>query len=140
MEAAQESIGMVGGKIRDDTLTFAEAMALDPGEVEVEIYCGPVPSTKWLSLSVAQDAVAVSMLRQSKFRRYRPKRSRVEEMACPNTNGIRSDVAIQMMLDREQAMTEAIRAVADWLAQVEAGHMIEHDLPGRVRREFLEPR
>lgn len=67
--------GSFAGKVRDNTLKFAEAMALDPSDVEAEV------NGTWRPLLDVEEDFSIRQLRKCKFRRSRPRRSRVEEMA-----------------------------------------------------------
>ena len=124
------------GWTRDD-LTFAEAMALDPSEVEV-LDNVPANAPRWKLLAACLDGFTMSWFRTARFRRARPRRSRVQEMAEEHYESTRAGVDITEFVSA--GMTRAIRAVCEWLRTSEAGHMIDHDLPGQVEREFLEPR
>lgn len=90
----------------DDSLTFAEAMALDPSEVEGQF------GEKWWHLDDRRVAATLTLdvLRHCEFRRSRPKRSRVEEMAEQHfKNGTHENYVAQ------KAATETIRSVCKWL-------------------------
>ena len=118
-----------------DGLTFAEAMALDPSEVEV-LDNVPANAPRWKLLAACLDGFTMSWFRTARFRRARPRRSRVQEMAVDFLHEERGGNEAHTSM----AMTTAVRAVCEWLRTSEAGHMINHDLPGQVECEFLEPR
>ena len=97
-----------------ECLTFAEAMALYPSEVEFQL----TGCQGWSPMRLAGD-VKLESLREGKFRRSRPKRSRVQEM-------------FPSLIQREGAET-AIRAVLDYLNRNGYGDC-------NIERHFLEPR
>ena len=110
----------------DDCLTFAEAMALDPSEVEWKINCD------WLRLGTD---VTLGELRVASFRRLsRPRKSRVQEMAeekrATHTPALFVETAVKYM-------TDAIRVVCEYLRnETGAGGCYARD----IERHFLEPR
>jgi hypothetical protein len=104
-----------------DSLTFAEAMALDPSEVEGEYPGGGVP---WQLLTVLEGCT-VKFLRTCTFRRARPKRSRVQEL-CEQA----------VMESGVSVGTRAIRAVCEYLRK-QGGY---GPAPDDIEHEFLVPR
>ena len=122
-------------------LAFAEAMALDPSEVEVWAKGGweplhrrpDYPTGDWV----------LSFLRQAKFRRRaRPKRSRVQEMAEAHMS---DDPRAALLIDGTfQAWGEqVIRAVCEHLpGAIMENRKQECELTvvGLVLRHFLDPR
>ena len=111
-----------------ECLTFAEAMALYPSEVEFQL----TGCQGWSPMRLAGD-VKLESLREGKFRRSRPKRSRVQEMAearfsslLPTEKGF-----------YEQGAVEAIRAVCEYLRDTGDRNCSHADY---VERHFLEPR
>ncbi len=117
----------------DDSLTFAEAMALDPSEVEVR---WAVDSDVWYRMDAAGvEQATLGRLRGAHFRRSRPKRSRVQEMANGKFDFGRIETQEQVW------MTYAIRAVCEFVRSLKLGYR-DHDdeVAGRIEREFLEPR
>jgi hypothetical protein len=98
-------------------LTFAEAMALDPSEVEVlgEVY-------GWQLLATDLSHWSLDYLRTAKFRRAKPKRSRVQEMASNEDLG------------RAELVAMAIRAVCEYMRPRFDGAAY------LVEREFLDTR
>ncbi len=107
-------------------LSFAEAMALDPSEVEVWAKGGweplhrrpDYPTGDWV----------LSFLRQAKFRRAKPKRSRVQELAIAMEGA--DDVHAK---ERAECYREAIRAVCEYMRPRFDGAAY------LVERHFLEP-
>lgn len=129
---AAANAGPVAGKVRDGSLTFAEAMALDPSEVE---YHAGIEgnSDRWLSVADNQGRYPLSAFRDAKFRRSRPKRSRVEEMADGKATKGCVDCGYDIML--ASAYKEAILAVCEFVAG-----KYDADVDYDIRREFLEKR
>jgi len=108
----------------NQTLTFAKAMALDPSEVEVDRHADGdwKPLSDWLGISL------LAGMRTCYFRRARPKRSRVQEMAETAAN-----ITGDLSTERHAAMIQAIRAVCEYLNRNCYGDC-------NIEREFLEPR
>lgn len=115
----------------DELLSFACAMALDPSEVEVQI------GVPWMPLDAETSSLPLRILRQKEFRRSRPKRSRVQEMAERDWG------TGQSVTDAAGAMKQAIRAVCEYLAagcaDIPKGGL-SRELAADVERHFLEPR
>lgn len=114
-------------------LPFAEAMALDPSDVEV-CRCPENNPGEWFNLGNNQ-WISLDQLLRRHFRRALPRRSRVQEMA---ERGMALEPGKS---DVETIMTEAIRAVCEYLREPECqvpgvGLAISHD----IEREFLERR
>jgi hypothetical protein len=102
-------------------LTFAEAMALDPSEVEVCF------ADNWYPLRGIADSHTLATFRCAKFRRAKPKRSRVQEMAGVSEYDHR-------------LMASTIRAVCEWLRSKQTDLHEFKDVAPYIEREFLEPR
>jgi hypothetical protein len=109
-------------------------MALDPSEVEV-LYN---PATGWVNLA-DYERIEVRDARGSRFRRAKPKRSRVQEMA----ETWRCNIA---PIHGRGLATDTVRAVCEWLrGQAGMGAQLAcNSSPGHVARaievHFLEPR
>lgn len=108
-------------------LTFAEAMALDPSDVEFN------DGVLWRRLA-DNGEYSIDYLRMHRFRRARPKRSRVQEMAARKWPRAASDI----VLVDEQAREEAMRAVCHYLRTTSPHPSLHY--AREVEREFLEPR
>jgi hypothetical protein len=106
-------------------------MALDPGEVEASW------GTVWMTLYACADAHTLADFRTAKFRRARPKRSRVHEMM----DRVSKDDSVAWCSYRN-GLTEGVRAVCEFVrpkmlgCEVTAGRV----LADIIEREFLEPR
>lgn len=112
-------------------LTFAEAMALDPSEVEFMVIGGP----QWRNLFETADTFTLAHFRCAKFRRSRPKRSRVEEMA-EHVDGRKDEYTRYAAYDMERA----IRAVCEYLRSWSGWKSDGADIAKGVENHFLEPR
>jgi hypothetical protein len=112
----------------DGSLTLAEAIALDPGEVECRF------DHQWWLLGDPRVAASLTLrdLRIAKFRRAKPRPSRVQEMAA--TYGIDGE----WRRSYERGAAEAIRAACEWL-RAESRLGFERN-PDAIEREFLESR
>jgi hypothetical protein len=104
-----------------DTLTFAEAMAMDPSEVEAS--WGSV----WMTVDKCADSGTLADFRCAKFRRAKPKRSRVQEME------------FETVYERTAA-EYAIRAVCEWLGSDQGPDSVDAMTVRAIEREFLVPR
>lgn len=113
----------------DDTLTFAEAMALDPSEVEFTTPTGG----NWMRLD-GYLGCSLEHMRLNRFRRSRPKRSVIEKMADAKVEG---DVTISERLCFKAGLETAIRAVCEWLRD---GTVEDEGRATRIERHFLEKR
>lgn len=115
-------------------LTFAEAMALDPGEVEVR---WAVDSDDWYRMDAAAvDHAMLKRLRGAYYRRARPKRSRVQEMA-DNRFGAGSH---ENYVDAK-ARSETALAICAWLREDKNNSCVTpHMIADFVEHEFLRPR
>jgi hypothetical protein len=110
-------------------LTFAEAMALDPSEVEVRFRGG------WLALDKYKH-LTLDALRVSDYRRAKPKRSRVQEMM----DRVSKDDSVAWCSYRN-GLTEGIIAVCAHLREL--GHTRTGDataFASLINGAFLEPR
>ncbi len=112
-----------------ECLTFAEAMGMDPSEVEVSF-----PDGGFVALDKYKHS-SLSLLRLSSFRRVRPKRSRVQEMM----DRVSKNDSVAWCSYRN-GLTEGVLAVCEYLrkhpTQAHRGHAISCD----IEREFLEPK
>ena len=111
-------------------LTFAEAMALDPSEVEYRLRG---ERCVWIPFCVD---MPVRELRSNwEFRRARPRRSRVQEMA---DRGVEPTPGKSYV---ETIATIAIRSVCEYIRETPRGYK-DHDaqVAASIEREFLEPR
>ena len=111
-------------------LTFAEAMALDPSEVEYRLR--GVVGAVWVPFCVD---MPVRELRSNwEFRRARPRRSRVQEMAEAPAGGTLGEV-------RATFGEAIVRAVCEYIRETPRGYK-DHDaqVARDIEREFLEPR
>ena len=104
-------------KCRDcsDDLTFAEAMALDPSEVEM-LDNVPANAPRWKLLASCLDGFTMSWFRTARFRRASPHRSRVQEMAEAESISYSRDVPL--IQQTEAHYVRAIRAVCEYLRRV----------------------
>lgn len=114
----------------DGSLTFAEAMALDPSDVE----CREFGHDPWHRLRVWEHSPLL-MIRNFQFRRRNhPKRSLVQEMADMRK--------FPRASHDHEAMTEAILAVCEYLREHEG--VDKQSTCWRpsedIERHFLEPR
>ena len=109
----------------------AAAMALDPSEVEAKWE----NQADWRSLALIGGSYPLAVFRTAQFRRSRPKRSRVEEMA-------HSDKYAYNNVACERFGSDLIRAVCEWLREPDKGASdgAASSLSRRIEREFLEPR
>ena len=107
-------------------LPFAEAMALDPSDVEYTAY-----GLRWDSLATFDNhRWTWNELKLLRFRRARPRRSRVQEMAENFANGA-----------GEQYMIVIIRAVCEYLRTAcQHGEDSSAEYAKVIEREFLEER
>jgi hypothetical protein len=111
-------------------------MALDPSEVEAAW------GTVWMTLAKCADGHTLADFRCAKFRRAKPKRSRVQEMAERNYRES-NDCAGNKYFEAERVehYGEAIRAVCEWQreqwSECKSAHVIG---PAAIEREFLVPR
>ncbi len=114
-------------------LTFAEAMALDPSEVEA---LGTEDG--WQRLSDDLGHWTLDYLRTARFRRARPRQSRVQEMA----ERFYADTPAGALLAdyTGSAMKEAVRAVCAQLRKEGAYYSSDAVTAERLEREFLVPR
>jgi hypothetical protein len=110
-------------------LTFAEAMALDPSEVEVMCKGG-----SFVLLSDDPMHWTLTYLRHARFRRAKPKRSRVQEMA--ETYGIDGE----WRRSYGRGAEAAIRAACEYLRNQGLSEWSGKQFAGDVEREFLVPR
>ena len=115
-------------------LTFAEAMALGPGEVETYHH----GTGKWVSMQTAELQTLATM-RRCEFRRAgsnwelpKPLRSRVQEMADEYSS--LGDRSIEVI---KNSMDVAIREVCKYLR---AEPHNSTSWAGDIEREFLVPR
>jgi hypothetical protein len=114
-------------------LTFAEAMALDPSDVEVQ---HDVDKHRWLPLSEHLTDMTLRYLRQRTFRRAKPKRSRVQEMGEALLKEGKLGVYGSLV---DESMVAAIRAVCEWMRRRGAIGLLDV-VASDIEREFLEPR
>lgn len=113
----------------DDTLTFAEAMALDPSEVEVDADA----NGDWKLLADFLGYTLLRLRKYAKFRRSRPKRSRVQEMAEEYRKGPGSRPF-------EGLVEATIRSVCEYLRKSDSTKHCPRVSADDIEREFLEPR
>ena len=106
-------------------LTFAEAMALDPSDVEWH------DGVLWRSLE-GNGEYTLDFLRKVKFRHARPRRSRLEEMATQYRES-RGPSSVEAIIEL------AIRAVCKYL-RTEVIGAPRFIAACDIEREFLEPR
>jgi hypothetical protein len=102
-------------------------MAMDPSEVETS--WGSV----WMTLAKCADGHTLADFRCTKFRRAKPKRSRVQEMA-EETEAVISD---PRWTPKQAWMTHAISAVCKFVRETWTVHGV---IAPDIEREFLVPR
>ena len=121
-----------------EELTFAEAMALDPSEVETYHH----GTGKWVSLRTAE-LQTVATMRKCEFRLVgsswelpKPKRSRVQEMA-EETEAVICD---PRWTPKQAWMIHAIGAVCKFFRDEPGTNSLTEETARCIEREFLEPR
>ena len=121
-------------------LTFAEAMALDPSEVEVHMLRSRGPQWERLSVGLMDELTLADALK-CHFRRARPGKSRVQEMA---ERGVEPTPGKSYV---ETIATIAVRAVCEYMRThvycTRAPHrqpLDGGDVAKDIEREFLEPK
>lgn len=117
----------------DDSLTFSEAMALDPSEVEVWHH------DRWSPLLLDPEPPygdwLFTFLRSAKFRHIqRQKRSRVDDMAIAKEGAF--DVNAR---ERSRHYAEAIREVCEYL-DLHVYRSTGCAVSKQIERAFLEPK
>jgi hypothetical protein len=123
----------------DETLAFAEAMAMDPSEVEFCYEPGPT-GANWSPLAAGMDQ-SLHGMRHARFRRALPRRSRVEEMAGVGETHIGIDTG-----KRAEFAGRVVNAVCEFLRKEKIGVRAAIGPCGpesawaAIEREFLEPR
>lgn len=117
---------LIGNVKPDDPLTFAEACSNPKGYAEVKDRNG-----NWETFDPCKDYQAI-FLSCASFRRVRPRRSRVQEMAEAESISYARDRRIETTTAH---YIRAIWSVCEWLRKSGYGQCAED-----VDREFLEPR
>jgi hypothetical protein len=105
-------------------------MALDPSEVEVRC-----PEDHCWGLLSGRIGMKLSIAREATFRRAKPKRSRVQEMADEREGAF--DVHAR---DRGEHYREAVQAVCQYAREWDRGNFKVAQLANDIERYFLEPR
>lgn len=110
-------------------MTFVEAMADEPGlGLEVQDRCG-----NWVAFDTCGQ-YQPAFLARAKFRRARPKRSRVQEMeAAFGTDG-------EWRRSYGRGATAAIHAVCAFFRDEPGTNGLAEQTAKCIEREFLEPR
>ncbi|HXS24371.1 MAG TPA: hypothetical protein VN719_09085 [Gemmatimonadales bacterium] len=122
-------------------LAFAEAMAMNPSEVEFCYEPGPC-GANWSPLAAGMDQ-SLHGMRHAKFRRarprVRPKRTRVQKMALALCGELE---APPVVVDAAKRYEEAVLAVCEYLRDDSKNRASYHrDVTADdIEREFLEPR
>lgn len=125
--------------VPDDSPTFAEAMALDPSEVEAR-WATTTHGDRWVPLTeVLHSPTHISQLRSAHYRRRsRPRRNRVEEMA--GTFYDLTPAGEELGKYAERAMKVAIRSVCEYVRTSSVFDASIQKLAADIERHFLEPR
>jgi hypothetical protein len=113
---------------RCGSLTFAEAMALDPSDVEFKGL-----GHDRTSLYPWQQNYGLARWREAQFRRARPRRSRVQEMAETFRDS-------DSPKSYDVAMATSIRAVCEYLRTQNTFAGSPGGFAAGIEREFLEVR
>ena len=113
-------------------MTFQEAMALDPAEVE---FNQGGSSALWHNLG-SYLVLSLEEFRLFTFRRARAKRPRVEEMA----ETFLMEERAGNLEHTTKSMTHAIRAVCEYLREREDIGELRRGWAAAIERHFLEPR
>lgn len=112
-------------------LTFVEAMALDPGEVEVDMR----DEKGWVRLRDHSDR-SVAHMRMKRYRRSRPRPTRLQELVAKEINADR-----RTNTEFEALGIKVVQAVCEYLRErVRTSPPSGPHFADDIEREFLEPR